>query len=291
MAAGGFKTLLRAMRIERTIPGLLTIMVPVSFANKFSIEIFFLCLVGILIYSAQSIFNAKRDNDYLLPNYSKHVSAMLILTAIIFSLSNRLIFLAALGWIFLGFIYNTIARFVLLADVTILSFTHHALPILSSALLLNIDLELAILLSLFMFILFWFIIPIKNLKGVEDDLKRRYTTLATKSKKGILISKIFLGISFFVMLAGYFIFNLSYTYLIFLALALILGAFSLVKINKLHDGNLNLFRLIPMVFLLGIIADKSSNLKILILSFSLFFVYFLISALKFVNLQKVGYGL
>lgn len=279
MATGSFKTLLKATRMHRTLTGLSTMTVPLAFANKIPADFLFLCLAGILIYSAAGIHNAHKDGDYQLPSYFKFVIGGLIFSAILVSLSNKIIFLTTLAWLGLGIFYNTLARFILFGDTTILAITHHALPSLSASILLGLNWKLALLISSFMFLVFWFVIHIKNLKGVKEDTKRGYKTIATKFKKSKKITNILIGLAFIIMLSAYFIFNLSLIYLLVLSLVLVLKIIIIKKINnKKEESGLNLMRLATMIFLFGIVIDKASNFTIILFSFFLCFAYFLFLA-------------
>ena len=179
-----FLNLLKATRVHRTLTGLSAVMVPVAFANRFDMDILFFCVSAILLYAGIGIHNAKKDNDYELPSYSHIAIIIILLASLAVSLKNMVIFATILAYLLLGFFYNNFSRFILFGDVTVLSFTHHTLPIISASILVGLDIFTTIKLSIFMFITFWFLIHIKNLKDAKDDKKRGYKTIATEFVSG-----------------------------------------------------------------------------------------------------------
>jgi 4-hydroxybenzoate polyprenyltransferase len=187
---------------------------------------------------------------------------------------------------FLGFIYNTLARFILFGDATILAITHFALPSFSSSLLLNQDIRSALLLSFFLFITFWFVTHTKNLKDTKEDKKRNYVTLTTKFKSGKFITKLLFDFYFLAMFIIYFVLNLTKKYLFVLLIIFTLRIF--VERFKEDKKTVNITRLIMLLFLFGIIIDKTNNVKIILFSLSLCLIY--VSILlrnRFVNILKL----
>ncbi len=258
----------------RTFLILMSIMVPTAFANVISKKVIILGICGVLIYSSAGIHNAVRDKDYLLPKYSKKVMFILISIAIIMSLSDYIILFTAIVSIFLGLIYNTFSRFILFGDSTILAITHFALPSLSSSLLLDLPINFSLSLAGFMYIVSWFIISCKNLKDTTDDRKRGYKTLTTVSRGGRLMSIVLLLIGFSLMFFSYYLFQLSNIFLItFLAILVIqLIVIYCVLKNKNHSA-VKISRLVMILFLLGIILDRASNIGVVIIPLLIFLSY------------------
>ena len=274
-----FFSLVKSTRLYRPLTILTAIMVPVSFVNKISLDIFFLGTVFLLIYAAGGIHNAKKDKDYKLPEYSNKIIYLFFTSGIIISFTNKIIFFTCLSLIFLTFIYNTLSRKILFGDVTILSISHNALPIFISSLLVGLSIQIAIKLSLFMFTSLWFVIHVKNLKDIKEDKKRGYKTIATYFKNYRKLTKIFIGISFIFFLSGYFLFSLSFEYLFLMSVALFFECIIIYKINHNQDVSaLNFMRLLVIIIFIGFILGFSNNLKIILVSliFCFFFLLFLI---------------
>jgi len=279
-----FIVLLKATRVYRTLPVLMVIMVSAAFANIINKEIIVLGISCILVYAAAAMHNAIRDKDYKLPQYSKKVMFILLFAAVILSLSNYVILFTVITWIFLGFIYNTIARSILFGDTTILSITHFALPSFSSSILLGLDFRLTILLSGFFFLLAWFITQTKNLKDTQEDKNRNYTTLTTKFLNGSFITKIFLFISFAFMVGSYFLFNLTIKFIGILSVIFLLIIVAMRKINNNGEKQgLSILRLVILIFMLGLIIEKTSNYFIVSLGLFLCFSYLLFLGVSNIN--------
>jgi len=152
----GFLELVSASRIYRTIPTILAILVPAAFADKIAPELGVLILSCILIYAVASIHNAKKDNDYSLPEYYREVMIGLAAIALAIASSSRTVFFTAIAWIALGLFYNTIARRMLFGDNTVLAITHFGLPVFSSSIITGIDARTTAILTAFTFAAFWF---------------------------------------------------------------------------------------------------------------------------------------
>lgn len=258
-----FFNLLKSMRIYRVFPTLMVILVAASFADLISKDIIILGFVGILIYSSYGIHNALRDKDYFLPKYSKKVILVLLFIVFVTSILNRVIFLTAVIAISLGFIYNTFFRYLVLGDTTILTITHYVLPFFSSSVLLGLDLDFAIKFSGALFFVFWFLLPIKNLKGIQEDRKRKYRTLTTVFKNGKLITFIFFWISFVLMIGSYFLFELKHSYLFVLLFIFILSVIISLGIFSDKKETLWIARGITLIFLFGIIISSTKYLLII----------------------------
>jgi 4-hydroxybenzoate polyprenyltransferase len=285
-----FIDILKATRIHRTLTALTAIMVPVAFANKINSNILYLALVCILIYAVAGIQNAKKDNDYKLPKNSKIFSALFLFSGLILSLNNYIIFFTFLIWILLGVFYNLIARYILFGDVTILSITHHTLPTLSSSLLLGLDLKTTLLLTSFMFITFWFIIHLKNLKDAIEDKKRGYKTLTINIKNGTIKTKLLFEISFLCMFIAYFIFDLSKIYLYALVGVMLIKILVTYFIDlEKHEIALNFMRLMVIAFLIALIVDRTNNYSIIFISLILGLAYLMFLGFDIVKVKdRVG---
>jgi len=249
-------------------------MVPVAFADTINLDILCLGLVCMLVYSVAGIHNAVKDDDYKLPSYYKTAIVIIAVAALLISFRHHIIFLSYLSWIGLGAFYNTVARFYLFGDVTLLSITHHTLPTVSSSLLLGLDFKTTMLLALFMFITFWFIIHSKNLKDTNEDRRRGYKTLTTEKKTGIVNTKLFFEISFLCVFVAYFIFGFSRMYLYALVGVLIVKiAITYLMDLKKHEHALNITRLMAILFLGAMIFDRSNNHTIILASVLIGFSY------------------
>ncbi len=280
----GFISLVRATRIQRTLTTLSTLMVPIAFANKISYDILKLIAICILLYCSSSIINAKKDNDYKLPRYYFIAVIILMLLALAISVSSSYLFLAFISWLALGQIYNTIARRVLFGDATLLAITHHVMPVVFASLILGLDKKTTVALSLFMFVIFWLIINMKNLKDTEEDLLRGYKTLSM-TKKGFAVTKILFEFSVVVMFLAYFIFGLSeiYLYGILSVLLMKITVSSLIELNK-YETALNFTRLLAIIFLAALVIDKTTKLSILALSLLLGIAYTVFMLSDFISL-------
>jgi 4-hydroxybenzoate polyprenyltransferase len=279
--------LLKSTRIYRTLQILMAMMVPTAFANAINKEIMLLGLCCVLGYSVIGIHNAIRDKDYLVPKYAKKVMWIILTILVLLSLSNWIIFLTVLAWMILGYIYNTASRFVLFGDSTVLAITHYTLPCFSSALLLGLNTSLTLTLSTFMFVTFWFLMHSKNLKDTKDDKERGYRTLTTMFNHGVLVSILLVVIGFLLMFYAYFLFDLTNRYWIIFTIVVFLqvSAISLIMKDK-GQWAVKVIRMLMMLFLLGIIVDKSSNLNVLIIPFCLFFTYLMLFLTKSISTER-----
>jgi 4-hydroxybenzoate polyprenyltransferase len=283
-----FRNLLKATRAYRVLPTLMIILVSASFANAINNKIIILGLAATIIYSAYGIHNAVRDNDYLLPKYSKKVIIGLLIFSLLISLADKVIFLTSLAAIFLGVAYNTVSRRILFGDTTILAITHYALPSFSASILLGVDKNSALLLSGFMFITFWFLLPVKNLKNVKEDSERGYKTPAML-KHGRTIILVLFGISLLIISSAYFLFDLSSIYLLVLLLIFILGTLVIRDIFREKEiSALKIARLIILIFLLGLIIEKTTNLSIISSTLFLFFMYIIFLTANFHKNKSAG---
>ncbi len=266
--------MLFATRVHRTLTALIAILVPVAFANNINKGIYSLGAVCIFTYMAAGVMNAKKDNDYEISSYYRIFVFVLLVIAFLFSLGNIIVTITFFTWMILGGIYNYLARYYLFGDVTLLSITHHTIPTFSSAMVLGLDMKTSIAISVFMFITFWFIIHLKNLKDTEDDRNRGYKTMTTDIGNGLPNTKLCFELSFFCMFLAYFIFDLSQTYLIVFTAILLVKILVTYFIDlDAYTTALNFMRFMVIVFLFGLIIDKVSDPDILYLSMAIAILY------------------
>jgi 4-hydroxybenzoate polyprenyltransferase len=269
---GNFINLLKATRIKRALIPLSFIVLIAGLANTINLEIILLMICSTLMYSIGGIINAKIDKDYEL-KYSNTVIAILFLITITLSLYNYIILITVLLSIILGYIYSKYSRFILFGDSFILSLTHSTLPIVSASILLNLNFNIAIMITIFSFLTTMLVIPIKNLKGVEEDKRRGYRTLMTIYKNGEKITIILLQIYFVSLFLIYFILDLEYKFTLILMSIFLLKILIDTYLNTQKIVAYKLTRLIPLLFTFGIVYDQTTNNKIIFLSFSIIIVY------------------
>jgi 4-hydroxybenzoate polyprenyltransferase len=270
------RQLAKATRIYRIFPTLAIILLAANTTSTLNKEIFLLATISTLIYSAISIQNAIKDKDYQLPKYSNKIIIAILLISLAISLTNKILLLTLLAWITLGLIYNTTSRKILLADTTILAITHYTLPYLSTLLLLNIDPTTTIKQTTTIFVIFFLLTPIKNLKGIKEDKKRKYKTLATiYPKKGKTITLTLFLLSIILMTASHPLFGTTRIFLILTIPLLILAAMiSTYIIQNNTTTALKLNRILSLTFITSlIISQKQLNKPILTLTILLFITF------------------
>ncbi|PIO06867.1 hypothetical protein COT47_02430 [Candidatus Woesearchaeota archaeon CG08_land_8_20_14_0_20_43_7] len=239
----------KATRVERTMPVIATIMIPLTYAKSFSVDMVILVVCCVLTYMAFGLHNAYRDNDFTLPKYSYLLSFALLGSSIFLSVYNEKILILNFLWVLLGLIYNTISRRILFADITILVFTHHVLPALFAGWILGLQKSRILGYSIVIFFVFWFLIQIKNLKGTIEDKERGYATPATIFQNGRRFIQLFREFGFVMMLIPYFFFDAGIVFILSL-LAINCVKFvcdSILSIEK----NLKITRVLAVVFLLS----------------------------------------
>ena len=269
--------LLRAMRLERTLSVLMIILIPVAYTNKFPLSIFVLCLAAILIYGASAIYNAHRDGDYSLPEYSPAFIVGIFLVALIISLSNKIIFFTALSTIFLGYLYNTLSRFFIIGDAFVAGFTHFAIPIIASSLLVGLKPSVFLPMASLTYMILFCIVPITNLKDIQKDKKLGYKTLVNTVENPKIISIIF----FIFSLMFFFIFSLFLGIrdlrLIFLFPVLLIGGLIIYQINYNYMKRaLKLLRLYLILSFSLLILILSSISHVSFAAFLILFTYLLV---------------
>jgi len=268
-----FLNLLKATRVVRVLIPLSSIMLIVGFANHINKEIFILTICCVLIYSAGGIFNAKTDKDFKL-KHSLVAVIFLFLIALILSFSNYIIFFSVFAWVLLSFIYNKFSRKILFGDSVILAITHAVIPIVGASLLLNLDFRIMFIISGFMFVAFFLIIPMKNLSQVVKDKKRKYKTLMTQYKNGKQITNWLLNIHVLLLFLAYFIFSLNNKYLLIFASIIIITIFvNFYLRNGKETQAYYLSRLIFILFSFAIVYAKTTNTIFILMSASMILIY------------------
>src|SRR3989339_7861 len=270
----GLTELLFSTRIKRTLPILTGLLLPAAYANKFPPELLILSLVIVLIYSAASIHNAYKDNDYNLPKYSKTIIIILIILAILFASLNKIILITSILAIFLGYIYNTTARYIIFGDGLIAGLTHYVLPIIASSLLVGLNKEIIIQISIIVYFIAICMGPITNLKDIKEDRKRGYKTLVNTVKNPFTVAAILFEMQFLFILILYFFFSLSYINLILLLPVYILKIFITTKIYQQKSKEaLNYLRLYLILSFTFLILSLTNNLYIIMQNLIILILY------------------
>ncbi|HKL23603.1 MAG TPA: hypothetical protein VJ895_02525, partial [Candidatus Nanoarchaeia archaeon] len=163
--------LFKSVRIERTFPSISLIIFACALMGKITKEIYLLTICLVLLYAPGGILNALKDEDYILPKYSKIVVYILPLIALIISFENTTLFLASISWIIFGYIYNVFSRKILFLDNTLICITHHFIPVFFSLIILGETIKNSFFIGTYIYLVFWFLAPIKNLNGIEKDKK------------------------------------------------------------------------------------------------------------------------
>lgn len=283
-----FLNLLKATRLHRTLTVLGTLMIPVAFANKVNMDVIFLCLSLVILYAAVGIQNARKDKDYFLPKYSEKIILVLVVLSFLVSLKNLTNFVIILTTFLMGLFYNFYSRYILFMDVTTVAATHHALPMVGASLLLGLDLYLTFKLTLFIYVVCWLFIHIKNLKDRDEDKKRNYKTIATEFRNYKKLSLIFFEASFVLMFLGYFFFDftISYLFLLIILYAMKVIISRNIIINKTEKA-LDLLRFMGIFFLYSIAIQKVKSFNILLFCSIPLISYFFILTYQFLNTKNL----
>jgi 4-hydroxybenzoate polyprenyltransferase len=268
-----FYSLLKSTRIKRTLPILTLILLPAAYVNKFPLSLFIFASVIVLIYSAASIFNAYKDKDYILPKYFPSVIITMLIFAVLLSLTNIIIFISALVFIILGYIYHTKARVIPLGDGLVAGFTHYLIPILVSALLVNMNNILTLQLSTAGYFIGFSFGPITNLKDINKDKKLGYKTLVNQVKNPKIIVYLSLSLIFSILVFMYIILKIDnfYLYLIPLFSLNIIILNTIIKKQPERALNITRFYLI-LAFVISIMG-LTRNISIDIASLFILSIY------------------
>lgn len=261
------------MRIERSFIALLMILIPVAFTSRITIEIFFLMSLCVILYAIGALYNAEIDNDYELHDTRK-VLVIFTLGGLILALTHLILLITYLSWFILAFIYSKYSRSILFGDSTILAITHATIPILSSSVLSGLDVKSTIILTIFMSLSLWLVIPMKNLNGIEKDKELGYSTLITKLFNGRRITFFLFELYFISIMLAYFVLSLNH---IFLSFVIIIFILKIIIFDNINNGNevlgYKLSKLVTLLFSLGIIVSVNSRLIILLIPILLIFIY------------------
>lgn len=269
---GDFVSLLKATRIERALFPLSFVMIAVAFADKVTADIFVFGLCCVLMFMSGGILNAMIDNDYNIRSFL--IVPAIIIVAIIISLANKIIFFSVISWIVFSFLYNKCSRRILFGDSFFLSITHATISIFSAAILLDLSLDFAVSLGLFAFSSLFLFVPMKNLKGVKEDLEKKYRTLMTTSRAGKVLTYILFNFWMIVMFLSYFAFDLGARFLIVFSVILALK----IPIDYyIYNGKqvlaYKIGRLVLLTFSFAFVFDKATNVNIVLTSGTLILLY------------------
>lgn len=266
------KNLLKATRIERSLIPVSFIFLACAIANKINFQIFLLITICILIYVSGGLLNARIDKDFKLKKDLFSISA-LILIALLISVGGKILLLSTIMWVIFSFIYNKLSRKILLADSIILSITHCLIPFIIASIILD-NFQGAFQIGIFFFLSINLIIPMKNLKGKEEDKKRNYKNLLTKFENGRAITLFLYFLYFPLIFSTQFIFNLGNIFLIFSTIIFLFYIFSIYLLNRNQDSQTySMARLIVILANIAFIFSITNNLTILLGISTLSFLY------------------
>lgn len=268
--------LFRSTRLKRILPILIVILIPAAYKDILKIEVMFLFLIVAFIYSASSIFNAYKDNDYDLPSYFPMIILILLFLSILMAMTNYILLIGTFSAIVLGYIYNTHARFIVFGDGIIAGLTHYAIPILISSLLVGLDIGLSLTFSSIFYLLAISIGPITNLKDIEKDKILGYKTIVTLTKNPYAVSITFLNISFILIFVLYIMIGIeSYSLLSLIPIFLLEKNIETKIQDKKSELALNLLRLYLILSFMFLIILLTTSFYILLISSSILLVYLL----------------
>ena len=280
--------LFKSVRIERTFPSISLIIFACALMGKITKEIYLLTICLVLLYAPGGILNALKDEDYILPKYSKIVVYILPLIALIISFENTTLFLASISWIIFGYIYNVFSRKILFLDNTLICITHHFIPVFFSLIILGETIKNSFFIGTYIYLVFWFLAPIKNLNGIEKDKNLKYKTLPVVYKQGKKITFILYYVSFILMIPAYFIFELNALYLALLfALLLLFLITKKIEKRKNYSGMLKIARLIISLFGFAITISITKNIKLIILGSTIIFFFLEETIKKLIKYQEI----
>lgn len=266
-----FLNSIKATRITRTFPSLLLIILACSISNKWNLEIIFLGISLLLIYSFAGIQNALKDKDHEVTKETKIISFIPLFIALIISTLNIWIFIASVSWILLGIFYNTKSRKILFLDTTILGITHYFLPLFTSLVLLENSIGSSFKTAIPIYLITWFILPIKNLKETKKDEKLGYKTLTTKYKNGKEITIISFVSSIFLLIAYLYSIGTSFFYIEFIAIIYLVVLISIrTEQEKL---TLKLTRLLFLIFFFILIIINTKELNFIFWGISIIILF------------------
>lgn len=249
-------------------------MAAVAFANRINFGIIVFSLGSIILYSAAAIQNAKKDGDYDLPDYADKAVIFIIIISFMVASLNKLAFIGLIGELVFGIVYNFYSRKILFGDVTILALSHYGWPTFISGLLLDLEFMFCFKLSVFMFIMLWFTMHIKNLKDTKEDRKRGYKTLSTEFNNASIICAVFMSISLIIFLTGYFFFHGDSLYLIgLMVLSMVAFFISLNLIDGKKERALDLLRFYYVLVSLIFVIDRADSISVYLMEMIILSTY------------------
>ena len=199
-----------------------------------------------ILYGAVAIHNAKKDNDYPLPDSTSKVIIFLLIFAIYLASREKIVFIGIVVLFILGILYNLVSRYIVAGDATIIAFSHIAWPMFISSTILGLSKNYKFVFPIIMYVIFWFLLHLKNLKDTIGDKKRGYKTITTNFKNGREITLVSSQISYIFMIIFFFVFNFKYKLIFSLILLFVsLSVFIKIKIeDDIYVANLLKFSMI-----------------------------------------------
>lgn len=266
------RALIKTAKFERGLILASYTLVPLAISNTFKTDIFFLLGACILTYGVGGLINAKVDNDTG-TKYLTEGIIVLFLLALLVSLKNYIITITVFVGLIMGYLYSKFSRKIVFADSFILSITHVFIPIMSSALIFNVNIIQILPLTIWLMVFYNLIVQMKNLRGVEDDIKNNYKTPMTTMRSGKLVIHSLMKLSLIVLFAIYFVFNMGQKYLIVILIIFILQIVSdiFMAINKELKAY-PLFRLIAISVPFAIALDQS-GIKVYAINLAIILIY------------------
>ena len=264
---------------------LMCMLLPAAFVNSWSFGIVLLSSACVLTYCGASLHNSIQDRDHLLPGYAKALAFALPVVALVVSYQNKVVFFTVLAWIALGLLYNTVSRKIVLGDISVLGITHLAIPVISSGIILGMELAQLLKIAVYLYAIFLFLGSMKNIKDTESDKARGYKTFSTVLPKGEHLTKVLAGSASLLMLASYFVLGLSYRFLVLFAVIVTLKLYSFTIKDK--GTGFSLFKYSFVLFLLSIILDKTQVPAIILTGTAYSFIYLMPYIITLVKQQRV----
>ncbi len=265
--------IIRASRIERSLIPVSSIIIALAFANRFNFDAFILIILTVLIYSFGGLMNAVCDRDYKVVKSAMLFVLFLVFLALAISHKKEIMMFVAIS-IGLSFIYNKLSRRILLGDSFILGLTHGAVPFIAASMLMKISHSFSISFGTYIFLVLFLLVPMKNFNGIREDRKRGYKTLITSYKNGKFLTLLMFVISGIIFIAIYFAFGLPKTYLVAILMAFVVKIEILFLVfAKEKIKAYELTRILVIILCLGIVYSVATELKIILLSNIVFYLY------------------
>lgn len=263
-------------RFKRTLFPLVMMLVPIALSGAVTPQVVAFAVMLTLMYGAVSLHNSWVDHDVLLSKgefYLGYYGILLINTIIAFCF-NLLGVLAL--YVFLGLLYNTISRRILLGDMVIMMFTHSFIPMYITGNLLGIGYPENLLLASINALLFFTLGNIRNFKGYAEDIGRGYKTIATvfPVDSAIKVMCGFIVAGLLISLIPLLFVNLNWIFFVFLAG--FIGCWVLTYrelLEKNFRKTLSMLRFSLQIYPTGLVLSMSSNYLLDILVVGLLGLY------------------